>query len=113
MTIGYLILQTIRQGFDFSLLMISAIGFTGVIFIVDLLLTRKHRARLLEVAEGRIDDFKEKTGKTALEPGLIENSRAFLPILVAVFLLRSFLFEPFQIPSGSMKPTLEIRDFIW
>ncbi|WP_246109294.1 signal peptidase I [Reinekea thalattae] len=111
-TIGYLILQTIRQGFDFSLLMISAIGFTGVIFIVDLLLTRKHRARLLKTAEGRIDNFKEKTDKTALEPGLIENSRAFLPILVAVFLLRSFLFEPFQIPSGSMKPTLEIRDFI-
>jgi signal peptidase I len=63
-------------------------------------------------AEQTIENFDEKVDRSALEPGLIENSKAFFPILVFVFVLRSFLVEPFQIPSGSMRPTLEIRDFI-
>jgi signal peptidase I len=110
--IGYLILQTISQGFDFALLMIGATLFTGLVWIVDRQLTQKARSAILERAEKDIPEFIEVTDKATLEPGLIENSRAFFPILVFVFLLRSFLIEPFQIPSGSMKPTLEIRDFI-
>ncbi|TCS39807.1 signal peptidase I [Reinekea marinisedimentorum] len=110
--IAYLIFQTIQQGFDFALLMIGATLYTGLIFLADRLITRKQREKLLKKAGRDLPNFEEQTDKAALEPGLIENSRAFFPILVFVFLLRSFLVEPFQIPSGSMKPTLEIHDFI-
>ncbi|WP_196158355.1 signal peptidase I [Reinekea sp. G2M2-21] len=110
--IGYLIYQIISQGFDFALLMIGATVFTGIVWMVDRLLTKNTRTGILQRAVAEIPEFDEKTDTATLEPGLIENSRAFFPILVFVFLLRSFLVEPFQIPSGSMKPTLEISDFI-
>jgi signal peptidase I len=45
-------------------------------------------------------------------PLLVEYSRAFFPVILAVFLLRSFVIEPFRIPSGSMLPSLYIGDFI-
>ncbi|HEY5715547.1 MAG TPA: signal peptidase I, partial [Psychromonas sp.] len=46
------------------------------------------------------------------ENPIIENARSLFPVIAAVFVLRSFIYEPFQIPSGSMMPTLLVGDFI-
>lgn len=45
-------------------------------------------------------------------PWYLDYSRSFLPVLLLVFVLRGFIAEPFRIPSGSMLPTLELKDFI-
>ncbi len=44
---------------------------------------------------------------------IFEYAAAFLPVLLVVLCIRSFLYEPYRIPSGSMQPTLEIGDFIF
>ena len=50
--------------------------------------------------------------RSAAEPVVVEMARSFFPVLLIVFFLRSFLYEPFKIPSESMLPTLHVGDFI-
>jgi signal peptidase I len=72
---------------------------TGLLWLADVLVF----ARLRQQPASR---------QTKKEPLVIEYSRAFFPVLIAVLVLRAFLFEPFRIPSGSMMPTLLVGDFI-
>lgn len=72
---------------------------------------------LLTVATGivwSIDRFwaRKKRPVDAPDPWWVEYGGSFFPVILAVFFLRSFLVEPFKIPSGSMIPTLLIGDFI-
>ncbi|MCZ6560929.1 MAG: signal peptidase I [Gammaproteobacteria bacterium] len=84
--------------FDFALILFIATLFTGAIWLLDVLVLRSRRATV----DG-----------SASEPVLVEYCRTFFPVILVVLLVRSFLFEPFRIPSDSMMPTLLDGDFIF
>ena len=72
---------------DFWLLLVLLVLFCGVVWVIGALL---------------------KKGSS----WPVEYAKSFFPLLLLVLVLRSFIFEPFRIPSGSMKPTLLVGDFI-
>lgn len=96
---------------DLPLILMIATAVTGVIALVDKLWLRKQRLDKADALQdaGADDEAVEKAAK---EPYLIEQSYSFFPVLALVFVLRSFVAEPFQIPSGSMEPGLITGDFI-
>jgi signal peptidase I len=77
----------------FALFMLVILLITGIIWLLDIFVLRKFR-------------------KTAEEPWYVEYSKSFFPVILLVFVIRSFLVEPFKIPSGSMMPTLLAGDYI-
>lgn len=83
---------------DFALVLFIALVVTGLFAAWDRFVRRPRLER-----EGRTD---------VKDPILIEYSKAFFPVILIVFVLRSFVIEPFRIPSGSMLPSLHIGDFI-
>lgn len=95
---------------DFPLVLVVLTLGTGVIWLLDVLLWKKSRESQAQVAGS--DKSVEDIEVQLKEPWLVETSRSFFPVLAIVLVLRSFLVEPFQIPSGSMLPTLEVGDFI-
>ena len=67
-------------------------------------------AGIIWLAYWLLNRGKDKTQED--EPIIVEYARSFFPVLLLVVFLRSFVAEPFRIPSGSMMPTLEVGDFI-
>lgn len=79
---------------DFALIMFVLLVVTGSVWLLDRFVLQPRRAA------------------SDKESWWVEYSKSFFPVILAVFLLRSFLVEPFKIPSGSMIPTLQVGDFI-
>jgi signal peptidase I len=98
---------------NFPAILVGATLFTGVAWMLDAgLLAPRRRKRADElVHQGEAGD-SEQVALALKESTLIEYCKSFFPVILAVLLLRSFLVEPFRIPSGSMMPTLLVGDFI-
>jgi len=91
------------MNFDFAALLVLLTAGSGIIWAFDVWVTAPRRQRRQAAAGG---------GERPAEPLLVEYARSFFPVFLIVLLLRSFLVEPFRIPSGSMMPTLLIGDFV-
>jgi len=122
---------------DFTLVLFILVLVSGVIWLIDAVFFAKSRSQKFreylsenKIAEEAVLKYetRETEDKATLnqkiikqlhtayeikkDPGLVEYSKSFFPILFAVLAFRSFLFEPFQIPTGSMIPSLNIGDYI-
>ena len=101
------------MNFDFPTLLVGATLFTGLAWAFDaVFLAPGRNRRAAGLASGGAAADSEEVIRALKEPTWIEYCKSFFPVILAVLLLRSFLVEPFRIPSGSMMPTLLVGDFI-
>lgn len=105
---------------NFALILFVLMVVTGIIWAIDSFVWSKRRKTLAESALAQAGGVEQLTAeqKDAIaapimrQPTWVEYTGSFFPVIALVFILRSFLFEPFKIPSGSMLPTLYVGDFI-
>lgn len=101
--------------FDFALILVVLTFVTGLVWVYD-------KVSLAPARDRRIQEAQKSSGQDVLpenvlvelnrESSWVDTGRSLFPVLLIVLVLRSFLVEPFQIPSGSMLPTLKVGDFI-
>ncbi|SBS27846.1 Signal peptidase I [Marinomonas spartinae] len=102
------------MSFDFELILTLAFLITGAFWLYDRLVFAPKRKRLLAdmPEEARSALSKAEKERLANTPKFVLEVKSYFGIIAVIFLVRSFVVEPFQIPSGSMLPTLKIGDFI-
>jgi len=98
----------------FAIILTLATFFTGILWFLEKFKWRPARQRKVEEVrkqtDGKIDG--KILAQVGSPKGWVDSLASFFPVLFVVFVIRSFIFEPFQIPSGSMMQTLLIGDFI-
>jgi signal peptidase I len=108
---------------DFPLILVVLTGLATAVWLLDVALLapgRRARENALQARfpawseEGSSDasGFADEAARALRMPVAVEYARSFLPVLLIVLVLRSFIVEPFQIPSSSMVPTLQVGDYI-
>jgi signal peptidase I len=108
---------------DFPLILVGLVFGSGLLWMLDAIFLAPGRKRIVNQLQGQFPqwategssdarDYQARVSEKASEPVVVEYARSFFPVLFVVFVLRSFLVEPFQIPSSSMVPTLEVGDYI-
>lgn len=113
---------------NFALILFILTLFTGVIWFLDRFVLAKKRRVAAEAALAEFDARRDKLSADGLkleishreelaasllkQPTWVEYTGSFFPVILLVFCLRSFLYEPFKIPSSSMLPTLLVGDLI-
>jgi len=108
---------------DFPLILVILVFGTGLIWACDAAFLAPGRRRAVAALQGQFPGWEDtgssqakkyqaKALQSSTEPLFVEYAKSFFPVLFVVFVLRSFLVEPFQIPSSSMVPTLQVGDYI-
>jgi signal peptidase I len=113
---------------NFALILFILLAVSGAMWLLDVLWLKKQRVATARRALAEFDtrnasrvgvngaafaaDRAAMEDRITRRPWYLEYTASFFPVILLVFVLRSFLFEPFRIPSGSMIPTLHIGDLI-
>jgi signal peptidase I len=108
---------------DFPLILVALVFVSGLLWLLDALFLAPRRRRKVNELQSRFPQwesegsndakkYQAQVAESTREPVAVEYAKSFFPVLFVVFVLRSFLVEPFQIPSSSMVPTLLIGDYI-
>lgn len=94
----------------FELILVIVTFGTGMVWLLDRMLwLPKRRLKVAALPEAVTSEAQQTLLQ---EPAVVESCRGIFPVIAFVLILRSFFYEPFQIPSGSMMPTLLVGDFI-
>lgn len=116
---GWLVTVFLVKDGDFALILVWLTIYSGVVYAIDHFFFAAKRMRFLnqKAIQGLLSPYtgegKERLlGNFSKELVLAEYAKSFFPVLFVVMVLRSFIVEPFQIPSASMVPTLKIGDYI-
>jgi len=100
--------------FDIALVLVSLTFLSGVIMLLDKVFWEKprHEKQAAKIKQHGSSINDQERDAILADPVIIDYAKSLFPVFFIVLLLRSFIFEPFRIPSQSMMPNLWVGDFI-